>query len=268
MKNIINSILKKFTCTIFKYIKGYQMQKIRDSFINKIESTASNAIGISVILELGAYNHIKNYANKYPNAKIFLGAGPPDQAGTRSLRFAPTHKNIQNLLQKNGNVLYELYLTKLIQHWFDFLAELYKKIINDKLTCNARYFIQKTQLYIDFDEACANLKDHIIEASCNNFNFLPADKKFEVIRKSLNINLNPVQSDVEQIRVNITVRNALQHNLGIITSYDLKNLGITHIEIDEGKSTTNIVAGQRITRTPFDIENLVLSFTKVAKILV
>lgn len=243
------------------------MQIIRDDFLNKIATTASNAVGASVVLQLGINNH-KATAQQYPNAQLLVGDGPPGQSGTRSVQFAPTHQYIQNQLQQNRNVLYELYLTEIIQHWFDFLSDIYRKAVCDTLRCNANYALPKIQVRIDFNEASSNINSHIEEIASNNFDFLSADEKLKVIRKTLSINLTAIQSDINLIRINVKVRNILQHNLGVVSSDDLSELGVSSIDVDEGNSIKSIIADQKITRTAFDIENLVTSLATVVKTLV
>lgn len=243
------------------------MHAIRDAFVRSIGTTMSNAVGTSVVLNLGINAH-KSSAQQTPNAQLLVGAGPPGQAGSRAVQFAPTHGNIQTLLQSNRNVLYELYLTELIQHWFDFLGELYKNAVDQKLSCNAPYSIPKIKVLLDFDKASTNLRAHILETACEKFDFLAADDKLRVVQKSLKVDLTNVQTDVRQIKVNIAVRNILQHNLGIVSTDHLQALDARSIEVDQGNGKVQITTGQRVPRSAFDLENLVFSFAKVASALV
>ena len=146
------------------------MQTIRNNFQGKIITSVSNAVGTSVVLQLGI-NHHAALAQQTPNARLVVGAGSPRQSGVRTVQVAPTHAAIQQVLQQNRNILYELYLSELIQHWFDLLSDLYQKIISDKLRCMGNYTPPKIKIRLDFDEASKNVVRHIEEITKNKFDF-------------------------------------------------------------------------------------------------
>jgi hypothetical protein len=199
---------------------------------------------------------------------LFMGAGPPETP-IRTIQLAPTHQQIQDILSNNRNILFELYLTELIQHWFDFLGAIYKKAITDNLSGAAnKYEIPKTKIKVDFNLRDSILKQSLIDSASGDFDFLRASEKLKTVEKILGIDLSSVAKDKELIRENIQIRNILQHRGGIVSAEDLHDLGITSIKEDHGNSTKAIIADHKVTRTGFDIENLANSFIKVSNTLI
>lgn len=243
------------------------MQSIRNGFISEITDKATIAVGASVVLQLGINNH-QQIATSHPNATLHMGAGPPGTPGVRAIQLAPTHQQIQNILSNNRNVLFELYLTELIQRWFDFLGDIYKKAINDNLSGAAQYSIPGAKIKVDFTLLGSGLNQSLLDSACGDFDFLSAPDKLKTVRRTLGVDLSPVASDVTLLKENIQVRNILQHRRGIVSSGDLTDLGVASITEDHGNSTKAIVAGQKVTRTGFDIENLANSMVAVSNILI
>ena len=243
------------------------MQSIRTNFQTKIETTLSNAVGTSVVLQIGVHHHAV-HAKRTPNARLFVGVGPPGEAGSRAVQAAPTHRAIHQLLKQNGNILYELHLAELVQHWFDFLSDLYQKIISEKLRRSANYTPPKTKIHFDFDDASNDVITHIEEMTQKEFDFLNADEKLKAIRKSLNVDLSSYTQDEMTIRANVKIRNISQHGLGIVDASDLRKLGISSFQVDQGGAIDQVGVGQRITRTAFDLENLVGAMTNISGALV
>ena len=238
------------------------MQSIRNHFISEITQTATIAVGASVVLQIGINNH-QQIASSHPNATLHMGAGPPGTPGVRAIQLAPTHQQIQAILSNNRNVLFELYLTEIIQHWFDFLGDIYKKAISDNLSGAAQYSIPATKIKVDFTSAGPGLNHSLLASACGDFDFLSAPDKLKTIRKTLGVDLSSVANDVALVKENIQVRNILQHRGGIVSAEDLSDLGVASITEDHGNSTNAVVAGQKVTRTGFDIENLANSLTRV-----
>lgn len=112
------------------------------------------------------------------------------------------------------------------------------------------------------------LIDNIEASACKNFDFLAAPEKLKIIKTLLGVSLNAISNDTTILKTNIQVRNILQHRNGTVDAKDLSDLGVSSIEKDHGNSTSAILAGQKITRTCFDIENLVDSLINIAKTLV
>lgn len=243
------------------------MQSIKNSFISEITQSATIAVGASVVLQLGINNHQK-IATNHPNATLRMGAGLPGTVGVRAIQLAPTHHQIQNILSNNRDILFELYLTELIQHWFDFLGDVYKKAISDNLSGATQYSIPVVKIKVNFALTGSSLNQSLVDSACGDFSFLSAPDKLKTVRKILRVDLASVVNDVALIKENIQVRNILQHRGGIISSGDLADLGVTSITEDHGNSTKAIVAGQKVTRTGFDIENLVNSLTTVSSTLI
>jgi len=242
------------------------MQTIRDDFIMKVTQAATNAVGSSVVLQLGITNH-QQYAASYPSATAHMGAGPPGTPGVRAVKFSPTHQEIQNTLQSNRNILFELYLTEIIQYWFDFLLQVYREALKRNASGTTSYPIPSAKTKIDLSLTGSALIDNIEASVCKDFDFLNAPEKLKIIKTLLGVSLNTISNDTTLLKINIQVRNILQHRNGIVDAKDLSDLGVSSIEEDHGNSTSSILAGQKITRTCFDMENLVDSLINIAKTL-
>ena len=243
------------------------MESIRNYFINKIESSARNANGTHAVLQLGIEQYEKQTSN-HQTATVFIGAGPPGDPNTRIGKYTPTHQEIRTKLQNNNNIIFELYLTEIIQYWFDFLAELYSFVINQNLNGSATFDIPKSKINIDFTKSNSDLIAWVRKQSKNEFDFKSADEKLKIIKKITSADFNSISLDLSILKTNIQVRNILQHNNGEITQKDLKYLGRQNIEQDEGNKITYVSGGDKVSRTPFDIENLVISMKRIANQLV
>jgi len=243
------------------------MQLIRDNFINKITETATNAVGAYIILLLGINSH-QQMTNSHPNATIHMGAGPPDAADVREISFAPTHQQTQNTFQSNRNILSELFFTEIIQYWFEFLLEIYGDALRRNMAGETDYPIPNAKPKIDFTLSGTDLTQNIENSACKEFDFLAASEKLRVIKTILGVNLTTIDADIKLLKTNIQVRNILQHRRGVVSEKDLSELGVHSIIEDHGNLTKEITADQKISRTVYDIENLVGSLIIIAKTLV
>ena len=241
------------------------MQIIKNEFIIKITQSAKNAVGSSIVLQIGINGH-QQIASTHPNATLRMEAGSPV---VRKINLAPTHQQIQNILTNNRNILFELYLTELVQYWLDFLDNIYRKALQDNLSGATKYSIPLTKCNVNFTlTGQMNLSQSLIDSACNDFNFLAASHKLKTVKKLLGINLLLVANHETVIKTNIQVRNILQHRKGIVCSSDLKKLNVRFITEDHGDTISNIAAKDKITRTGFDIENFVHSLIIIAKTLI
>ena len=243
------------------------MISIKNKFVDKINESVTNAIGASVVLQIGIQAHASK-ASEYPDATIHVGSGDPSCPNTRHIKFTPTHIQANQKLVNNRNIILELYLTEIIQHWFDFLAEIYAKAISENVHQSGRFPITKVKMQVDLSSSGSDLINSIENNANANFGFLPASEKLRIVKKILGTTLSEVQIDEACIKTNIQVRNILQHQLGIVSNSDLSDIGVSFIEEDHGNKKENISSGNKITRTYFDLENFVDSLTNVATALV
>ena len=241
---------------------------IRDDFIQKITEATEKAMGAYVVLQLGIKQH-QSFSNPYLSAPISVMVGHPNNPG-RTIKYAPTHQQTQSMLQNNPNILLELFLTEIIQYWFDFLLAIYTEVLEANLlnNSNSNYPIPDAKLKVNLSLSGVNLSQNIKDTACKDFDFLKASDKLKIITKALNKNLSTITIDVTLLKTNIQVRNILQHRNGIVNQKDLSDLGIASIDEDHGNLPKSIVAGQKITRTPFDLENLTDSLINIAKTLI
>ncbi len=245
------------------------MQAVRDKFINRISSSTADAVSAYFVLQIGIDSH-KVLATQYPTAKIRVGDGNPGEPGIRVVKYTPTHLQTQDKLSGNRNIILELYLSQIVQEWFDFLADIYEKAIDDNLKQNAGYGIPHSKIKVDLSLSTTQLTQQIKASACKNFDFLNAKEKLNTIEKTLSQDLSSLTSQKQLLSVNITVRNILQHAAGVVSKDDLKNLGLEgkYITEDHGIKTISIRAGDRVSRTIYDIENFTDSLIDIAKALI
>jgi hypothetical protein len=243
------------------------MITIKNNFINKITTTTTNAVGTYSILQNGIASH-QAIAAQYPSATNMVGAGAPTTPGVRTVKYSPTHSQVQTHLSNNREIILELFLTQLIQEWFDFLAEIYEKSLDENFNNNGTFPIPSAKLKLDLSVTSNTLITHIISSASKNFDFLPAKEKLKIIEKILNKNLSNMTAEKQLLAVNVKVRNILQHSSGIISADDLTELGASFIEEDHGNNIVRKIVGQKVTRTAFDIENITDKIIDIANSLI
>jgi len=243
------------------------MENIKNDFIGKIQTAVTDSIGVYCILGMGQGEHAK-IAIQYPEARFMVGAGHPNDKDARVIKFAPTHRSIQNKLDSSPNLILELYLTEIMQHWYDFLLDLYENSLNCNFFHGAEYPIPKARINIDLSLKDNALYNQIITTSLKDFDFLSAGDKLKTVKKILAVDLNGIESDIKILKTNIQVRNILQHRLGYVNEKDLSDLGCSYLEEDHGSEMKKIKSGEKVSRTVYDLEELVNSLTKIANKLV
>ena len=243
------------------------MKIIRDKFIKKVVETTTDAIGAYVILQMGINTH-QAVATQYPTATLHVGAGDPRTPAVRAVKYAPTHSQTQQKLSNNREVILELYLSQIVQEWFDFLAEVYEKAIDENLINNAGYSIPNSKIKVDLSLSGTQLNQQIKASACNDFDFLNAKEKLKNIERTLARDLSSLTNQKQLLLVNIKVRNILQHASGMVSSDDLSDLGVNSITEDHGNKNVTKSAGQRVIRTVFDIENFTEALIDIANVLI
>lgn len=242
------------------------MRNIKVKFVDKVETSVTEALGFHTLIYFGQMKHAEQTGGT-PNARSMFGVGHPSNP-SRMVSYAPRHIDIQRKVQDKSNVILELYLTEIIQHWFDFLGEIYRKALVENYFNNGNYSIPPSKVKLDLTLKDNDLYNSIIESCVRDFDFLQAKEKLKQIKNTLGADLSLLQSEERVINENIQIRNILQHRLGKVTSKDLSDLGISFLSEDHGDSITKISANHRITRTVYDLEKLVLSLKKIADKLV
>lgn len=244
------------------------MKTICNSFVNRIKNTTKLGLGASTIFQLGHNCYIET-ALKFPDAQILIGSGKPNEPNARIIKYATTHKELFKLMENNKGLLLELVLSELVQHWFDYLLEIYKEVIKKSIRGEKCYNLPKLQPKIDVTKiSSTNLEQVLIDASVESFDFETSQNKLHIIRKALNVDLSNVSNDVESIKKFITIRNIFQHNLGVVRTDDVVGLGFANISLDTGKSIRQFKVGDRLELSPFDIEAYADSIIAVSQALV
>ncbi|MBH0562944.1 hypothetical protein I3A51_04525 [Salmonella enterica] len=244
------------------------MQTLRDEFIAEVTKLTTEAMGVYVILLLGTGHHTE-IANDYPDAPIQIGTGHPDLPGARSVKnYIPTHKEIHTKLTGNRELIFELFLSQLVQKWFDFLNRIYEKALNENLVNNGTYPIPIAKARIDLS---ANPLDFILDiktSACREFDFLNSKEKMKTIINILGAKQRISHSDKLILNENIAIRNIFQHAGGIVDKKSLDDLGIQSLQSDEGRKIINIKAGDQAIRTAYDIEIFTNTLINIAKSLI
>ncbi|ELP6989649.1 hypothetical protein [Vibrio sp. 99-70-13A1] len=242
------------------------MRNIKTNFVDKIETSITEALGFHTLIRFGQMKHAEQIGVNL-NARAMFGVGHPSNP-QRTVSYAPKHIDIQRKVDDKPNVVLELYLTEIIQHWFDFLADLYQKALEENYFNSGSYAIPPSKVKLDLTLKDNDLYNSIIGSCVRDFDFLQAKEKLKQIKRTLAADLSGLQADEHLINENIQIRNILQHRLGKVSSKDLSDLGISSFSQDQGDSINQISAGARITRTVYDLEKLVISLKRVADKLV
>ena len=248
-------------------INNLYQKKVK--FIDGIEAKACSAFGVFCVLQNGISGHW-NITKKTPNSRLFIGVGHPNES-KRVIKYVPTHQKIHDELIENRNLVLSLYFGEIIQLWYDYLMDIYKELLLWNIYSDGHFIIQSENIKVDLSLPKEQLINSIIEGAVRNFDFLPANEKLTRVKKALS------RSDdewhvgdeyIKSIRINILIRNIMQHNLGIISEDDIKALGCGFFEEDYGDSIVKKSVGMKISRTPYDIEKLVDSMKEMANIIV
>lgn len=242
------------------------MKSIRINFSQKITDTVADAVGTAMVLQLGVGQH-NSIATSHPDAKMYIGAGPPGMPGVRAVTYSPTHTQIQAKLNSNQNLIFELYATELVQDWFDFLLALYEKAVHENISNSQSYGVPSAKVKVDLSLSGGALLNQIENSAAKDFGHLPAKEKLRIVSAALNKSITTQNVHIDIVRTNIKVRNILQHAGGIVSQEDLDELGVNSLTEDHGNTQKSISVGQRISRTAFDLENFVNSMISIANVL-
>jgi hypothetical protein len=229
-------------------LRGFAyMLNIRDEFVRKISDKASYSIGVYAVL-LQGLPYQQSLATIAPDAPIVVAAGPPDTPGVRMIKYAPTHSQAYKIVAENSYKIFEAFLAELVQIWFDFLADIYEQAIDDNLKGVQNHPIPKSEIKVDFSLSGSELTQQLKESARKDFDFLPANKKLEIIRKALQKDLSG--KEVQLIKTSIKIRNMLQHGNGIVSPEDLKDLGVSAIQEDHGHVIQDVLVSKKVSVTP------------------
>jgi len=245
------------------------MYKIKVDFVDAISAIACEAFGLFVIVEWGLTGHMPT-ALKTPDARMMIGVGFPEEM-KRVVKYIPTHKEVHDKLYNNREVIFERYLSVIVQQWYDFLTAIYKNALESNIKGKTHYSIPTEKLRIDLSKDSNLIIDNVIDSAIKNYDFLNSDEKLLVIKKTLSIDntrWDASRNDLNVIKENILIRNIFQHNHGIIKSEDLQHIGKEYLEEDYGNEKKKKIVGMKIKRTPFDIENCVDSMIKAANMII
>jgi len=191
------------------------MKGIKENFISKITYSAKKSTGLSLVLKLGTELCKKNPATN-PEDKLVIGAGHPDDKNSRLVKYSLTYEENDILLNRSRDILFELFLTEIIQHWFTFLLEIYENALLENLRGGNKYPIKVSRLTLDLSKERDELIENIHENACRNFDFIKADEKLKTVKNLLNVNLVQIENDIKILKSNIKIRNILQHT-GFLT---------------------------------------------------
>ena len=93
------------------------------------------------------------------------------------------------------------FLTEIIQYWFDFLLDIYTKVLQANLSGYSNYPIPAVRLKVDLSLSGADLSQNIKDTACKDFDFLAAPEKLKIIQKVLSIDLSStIPNDVALLK--------------------------------------------------------------------
>lgn len=198
-----------------------------------------SAIALKFALNLALSNHmahsltalvrwgemvLKAHLDRYPEATFAVGIGHPETA-----KVSTTPRPVRLLLEvfsQRDTVTNELMHAQVIQYWQDFLDALLLELARRHFTGSRTYpGLGTIQLRLDcrqVDHSC--LVDQVVERAAREFAFMEAMDKLRLAAKALGVCIP--QELTRAIKKDVTVRNVLQHNDGILRDEDLKRLGL------------------------------------------
>jgi hypothetical protein len=167
---------------------------------------------------------VKAYLDRYPEATFTVGIGHPETA-TVSTTPRPLRRLLE-VFSHRDTVTNELMHAQVIQYWQDFLDELLLELTRRHFTGSRTYRgLGAIQLRLDCRQVNdENLIDELVERAGREFAFMEAAEKLRLAARALGASI-PQQLS-RAIKKDVTVRNVLQHNDGILRDEDLKRLGL------------------------------------------
>jgi hypothetical protein len=167
---------------------------------------------------------LKAHLDRYPEATFVVGIGHPETA-TVSTTPRPVRLLLEVFSQRD-TVANELIHAQVIQYWHDFLDELLLELARRHFTGWRIYpGLGTVQLRLDcrrVGDPC--LVDQVVEGAGREFGFMEAMDKLRLAARALRVSIPQELS--RAIKKDVTVRNVLQHNDGILRDEDLKRLGL------------------------------------------
>ena len=211
-------------------------------------------------------------ATAFPNKKVEVEEHPTNTAYL-TIHMGITNRDLHDYLTQNPYQVIGIFHADLLQHWYDFLGEIYFTMVMDVLKGKRQWPLPKAQVFIDLSEREPKLSEHYLANELHNsFAFLSPKQKREIIfkavstSKSLDNRLKKIKSEISTIEQNVTIRNVLQHHHGKIIKADLDRHGASHFEIVvSDKKKIKVKALEKIYRTYKDLEVLSSAMSKAAE---
>ena len=224
-------------------------------FHDSITSTKRAAIAFHLAVLEGA-NALESLAALKPDARVEVAEDPSNSAAM-TVYWNYTNKQLLEYLNKNRHQIVEVFHSRVLQQWFDYLGEIYFFMAVDVLKGKNQWPLPKVNASVDLKEFLPRDLEHNL-ANCvyQSFMFLPAEEKRRTVFKalksdaSLSKRLDKISDKIQTIEINNTIRNILQHKAGRVTADDLKRHGVGSFETKiSDKKVIKVKANQIIFRT-------------------
>ncbi len=233
---------------------------IANEFRNARAKTLESAVAIHAAVAEGT----KNFAalcNEDPTKRLEIEE-PISSTYRSTIHMGITNQMVHKHLSKYPHQVIEIFHAQLVQHWFDFLANVYRAMVMDTLKRDYDWKLPSAGIKISFGDFGVKPMDFNIAQSCvREFSFKSAKEKQKIVFKALCPGLNEskrleeVKASISVIEQNIEIRNILQHHHGKIRVENLGRTGCKHFQIAiSDTEKIEVKAGDQVFRTFRDLE--------------
>jgi hypothetical protein len=245
------------------------MKKIRDCFQQELVESLQIAHSLIAISSLGEEPLLENM-KKNPESGHQFAIPIPGAMGIEiaKLNFM-TWKDIFATYHAHKAAIHELVHAQMVQKWYDFLNQLFEKVVKDHFSGVKSYpKVPQLKVTIDFSiDNSTTLIQNIPERAREWFDFIKAEEKINKIEKILGIQID--QQLKSSIKKHIIVRNILEHNNGVIRDRDVKDLGSQVINLfDDSATDKDFKVGDRVKITFYELLRIRHDFHKAASIMI
>ena len=245
------------------------MQEIRARFQQELVESLQIAHSLIAISSLGEEPLLENMRKNPESGYKFVMPIPASmEIGILNLSFM-TWGDIYSIYDAHKAAIPELVHAQMVEKWYDFLNQLFEKIVIDHFSGVKSYpKVPELKVTIDFSiDNSTTLIENIPERAREWFDFIKADKKIGKIEKLLGIRIDQqLKSDIKK---HIVVRNLLEHNKGVIRCRDVNELGNQVINlIDDSATSKDFKVGDRVKITFYELLRIRDDFHKAASIMI
>ncbi|MFB2877487.1 hypothetical protein [Floridanema aerugineum] len=232
------------------------MQEIRNLFKNDLEESLLLAHSLSAMLSLGQVQIAEIISKNLDSGSKYIIPSCNQSDFYLAVLHQTSYGDILGTYCAHPGAVEEMIHARLIQRWYEFLSQVFEKILDDHFSGISNYN-KRVSIEIDLKfltDTKENLVTNLKERSVESFRFLKAKEQVKKIETLLD---HKIPGELGQsINKHITVRNIFQHNKGVVRDDDLNFLGLQGNGITIFHSSTNpllVKPGEKIILTFYEL---------------